>query len=413
MFQILCEVLFKIIEPIFLLVLKRTGYPKEAIDRKKAIFEWFTQKDNVIMFHGVSVGEIMALERVVKKTREIYPNSKIVVTTGTHTGQDIAYKKLGDTADLITYFPIDLPSIVRTFLDKTNPKVVFIAETEIWPNFAIETKKRGTKLFVINGRISDKSFKSYKLFRFFFKPFLNLYTGIYTQSDDDNKKFLYLGANPETTKRMNNLKFDITKPDIDFTFDKGNSRIILAGSTHHGEDEIVLKTFAKLKTNNPDLKLILAPRHLTRKDEVTRLVEKTGFKYDFRSNNRSGMDGIDILILDTLGELSKMYAFCDIAFIGGSFNKTGGHNPLEALVFNKPVISGPSIHNFRDIYGLIQKAGAGFVVKNQKQFYESANNLLSDKNFFDTTVQKGTKVFAEQQGAMDFVIDLLRKFYNP
>ncbi len=407
MFQVICEILFKIIEPIVLIVLKKTGYPKDAVLRKKAIFEesGFSKDDFVIMFHGVSVGEVMALERLVKKTRSCFPDAKIVVTTGTHTGQDIAHKKFDGTADLITYFPLDLPSIINTFLDKVNPKIIMIAETEIWPNFAIETKKRNIKLFVINGRISDKSFKTYRIFKLFFKPFLKLYTGIYTQSDDDNRKFLYLGANPETTKRMNNLKFDITKPDIDFTFNKDGAIIMLAGSTHHGEDEIVLKTFKQLRERHPGLKLILAPRHLTRRDEVTKLVEATNFKYDFRSNNRTGMEGIDILILDTLGELGKMYFFCDFAFIGGSFNKTGGHNPLEALVFNKPVISGPSIHNFRDIYGIIEKAGAGFVVKNQGKFFAIAEKFLSDKTFFQKTIESGTGVFAEQQGAMEFVLN--------
>ena len=409
MFQLLYEVFFRAIEPIFIMVLKRTGYPKDAVLRKKAVFDdpGFSKDDFVIMFHGVSVGEVTALERLVKKTREKFPEAKIVLTTGTHTGQDIAHKKLDDTTDLITYFPIDSPVIVRKFLNKVNPDIVMIAETEIWPNFAIETKKRGTKLFVINGRISDTSFKSYKLFRFFFKPFLNLYTGIYTQSDDDNRKYIYLGANPQTTKRMNNLKFDITKPELNFEFDKSGSRVMLAGSTHKGEDEIVLDVFSRLKSKHPDLKLILAPRHLTRKEEVTKLVEKTGFRYDFRSNNRYTLEGIDILILDTLGELGKMYAFCDLAFIGGSFNNTGGHNPLEALVFNKPVISGPSIHNFRDIYGIIQKAEAGFVVKNKNEFGNIADKMLSDKEFYNKTVENGIKVFAEQQGAMEFVLENL------
>ena len=415
MFQILCEIIFRIIEPIFLIVLKRTGYPKDAVKRKKAIFEEndFSKDNYVIMFHGVSVGEITALEKLIKKTRELFPEIKIVVTTGTHTGQDIAQKKLGETADLITYFPVDLPSVVRTFLDKINPKTIFIAETEIWPNFAIESKKRNINLFVINGRISDKSFKSYKLFRFFFKPFLNLYTGIFTQSDDDNKKFLYLGANPETTERMNNLKFDITKPNVDIDIQKDGSRILLAGSTHHGEDEIVLKTYKELKKDHPELKLILAPRHLTRKDEVTKLVEKFGFKFNYRSSNISNIKDIDILILDTLGELGKMYSFSDISFIGGSFSKTGGHNPLESLVFDIPVISGPHINNFRDIYGIIDRAEAGFVVKNQTQFYNIANTLLSNKDFYQKTVNAGKKVFEEQQGALDFVINIIRKFYNP
>ena len=140
------------------------------------------------------------------------------------------------------------------------------------------------------------------------------------------------------------LKFDIAKPEVNISFNNGNYRVLLAGSTHAGEDEIVLNVFKKLKEQYSDLRLILAPRHLTRVNEVKGLVEKFGFSYDLRSNNRSSLEGLDVLILDTLGELGKMYAFSDISFIGGSFNKTGGHNPLESIVFDKPVISGPSIH---------------------------------------------------------------------
>ena len=216
-------------------------------------------------------------------------------------------------------------------------------------------------------------------------------------------------ANPNSTKVMNNLKFDVKKPELNIEFNKSNSRILLAGSTHQGEDAIVLENFKKLKEKHSDLKLILAPRHLTREDEVKTLVEQFGFSYDLRSNARKNMEGIDVLILNTLGELGKMYAFSDISFIGGSFNKTGGHNPLESIVFNKPVISGPSTHNFKDIYTIIKKAGAGFVVKDKEEFYNIADKLLSDKEFYESTVKTCEKVFTEQQGALDFVINLLKE----
>ena len=409
MFQFFSEIGFNIVKPAILMYMKKKNYPQEAVIRKNALFEeGFSKEDNVIMFHAVSVGEAVALENLVRKTREEFPNAKIVMTTGTWTGQDIAKKKVGEVVDLVTYFPFDCPSIVKRFLDKINPTTVFIAETEIWPNFAKECNKRGVNLFVINGRISDSTFKSYNTFKFVFKPFLNLYTGIFTQSNDDNEKFLTLGANPETTKVMNNLKFDIKKPEINFEFNTGNSKILLAGSTHQGEDEIVLNVFKELKSKDSNLKMILAPRHLTRVEEVISLIEKYGFSYDLRSNDRKNLEGIDILVLNTLGELGKMYNFADVAFIGGSFNKTGGHNPLEALVFGKPVISGPSIHNFKDIYNIIKKANAGFVVNAQDEFSKIAEDLFFNTDFYNKTAQNCEKVFAEQQGALEFVIKVLK-----
>lgn len=409
MFGLASNLAFYIVKPIMSAVLRKKEYPEDAIMRKYGSIDepGFSHNDNVIMFHGVSVGEVNALDNLVKKTRELHPDFKIVVTTGTHTGQDLARKKFGEIADLITYFPADFPVVIQKFLDKINPKKVFIAETEIWPNFAMECKKRNINIYIINGRISDSTFKSYNMFKFIFKYFLSFYTGIYTQSTEDNEKFLKLGANPETTIRMNNLKFDIQKPDIDFEFDKNGSRVFLAGSTHKGEDEIVLYTYRKLKEKHPDLKLIIAPRHLTRTEEVRALIESFGYKYDFRSNGKCDLKDIDVLLLDTLGELGKMYAFADIAFIGGSFNKTGGHNPLEATIFEKPVISGPSIHNFKDIYNIIKKAGAGFVVEDKDELYAIVEKLLSDKEFYEEVVKSSVKVFKEQQGALEFVLKLL------
>ena len=411
MINLFANIIYFIIKPVISAVLIKKNYPEDAIIAKYAQSPSdiiFTKDDDVIMFHAVSVGEINAIENLVKKTREKFPRKKILVTTGTHTGQDLAKKKFADIADFITYFPFDFPIVINKFLDKFNPKKVFIAETEIWPFFAMICKKRGINISIINGRISDRTFGSYKTFKYLFKYFLSFYTGIYTQSDDDNNKFLQLGSNPLTTKKMNNLKFDVSKPIVSYNIDKASSKILLAGSTHKGEDEIVLFTYRKLKETTPGLKLIIAPRHLTRVEEVRALVESFGFIYRLRSEGIHSLKDIDVLILDTLGELGQMYSFADIAFIGGSFNKTGGHNPLEALVFNKPVISGPSVHNFKDIYDIIKKAHAGFVVENKNEFYEIASELLQNKNFYDSTVTNCTQVFNKQQGALEFVLDLIK-----
>ena len=397
------ELIFRLANPALKLIHKKAGYSEDAYERKCGnLQEQISGASRVIMFHGVSVGEINAIEKLIKTTRQTFPGAKIVVTTGTNTGQEIAHKKLDNIADLITYFPFDTPSCIDKFLDKVKPTEVLMAETEIWPNFGSICKKRGIKLYIINGRISDRTFNSYKNLKFFFKPLLQNYTGIFTQSTEDLNKFLELGANKDTTKRMNNLKFDITAPNVDFEFNKAG-RVFLAASTHSGEDKIAFDTFKKLKSKHSDLKFIIAPRHLTRLEEVKAIVED----YCLRSENGSLAEH-DVMILDTMGELGKMFAFADVAFIGGSFNKTGGHNPLEATIFAKPVISGPSINNFKDIYAIIQNAKAGFVVKTEEEMFNIADKLFSDKEFYDFTSNAGIKVFSDQQGALDFVINVLK-----
>lgn len=364
--------------------------------------------DKRIMFHGVSVGEVIALENLIKKTKETFPDYEIIVTTGTKTGQDIAQKKYKDVASFVTYFPYDVPAFVRSFLSKIKPSMVFIAETELWPAFSYYCKQRNIPLFIINGRISDATYDSYKRFKFFFGWMLKNYKGVYTQSQIDNDKMISIGANPETTQVMKNLKFDVKRKECDIEIGQEFGRVIIAGSTHSGEDEIVLKAFGEVKKEFEDAKLLLAPRHPQRIPQVAELVKTTGMKFGYRSKNDTFKDN-DIILLDTLGELGKVYALCEFAFIGGSFNKTGGHNPLEVVVFDKPAITGPSIHNFRDIYGLLCRTSAGKVVQNGRELADYMKKLLGDKAFYDKACEDCKTVFAEQQGALDFVIDRIKE----
>jgi len=361
-----------------------------------------------IMFHGVSVGEVIALENVVKKAKETFPDYEIIVTTGTKTGQEIAQKKYKDVASFITYFPYDIPCFVRSFLNKVKPTMIFIAETELWPAFSHFCKKKNIPLFIINGRISDATYNSYKMFKFFFKQMLKNYKGIYTQSQIDNDKMISIGANPETTKVMKNLKFDVKRAECDIQIGQEFGRVIIAGSTHAGEDEIVLSMFEFVKKDFPDVKLLLAPRHPQRVPQVEELVKLTELNYGLRSKNDT-FENNEIIILDTLGELGKMYSICDIAFIGGSFNKTGGHNPLEAVVYDKPAITGPSIHNFKDIYWLLSQSNAGKIVQNGEELTAYIKKLLGDKEFYNQACADCKTVFAEQQGALDFVINRIKE----
>ena len=369
----------------------------------------FDKSKKTIMIHGVSVGEVVSLEKLIRKVKEEFPNHNLVLTTGTKTGQETAIKKMGDVADFITYFPLDIKFFVEKFLDKINPDVILIAETEIWPIFIYTAKKRNIKTYIINGRMSDESFKMYKILKPFFKNVLPMYSGIFVQSEIDKARLNEAGANINQLDVMKNLKFDVNKFDVDINLNTNNSKVLIAGSTHKGEDEIVLRVYKKLKELIPNLKLLLAPRHITRTPDVQNLIKSFNFSYNLYSKNKQFSDNSDILLLDVMGELAKLYAKIDVAFIGGSFNNTGGHNPLEAIIFNKPTISGPSIKNFRDIYAILKMNNAAFVVNNEEEFFEIAKKLLLDENYYQEIKNNANKVFKNQQGALNFVIDKLKK----
>ncbi len=407
-YEIAVTVLFFAALPFIYVVRASKGKTMHGWREKFGNFNVPQMSDKRIMFHGVSVGEVIALENLIKKTKETFPDYEIIVTTGTKTGQEIAQKKYKDVASFITYFPYDVPAFVRSFLNKIRPSMVFIAETELWPAFSHYCKKRNIPLFIINGRISDSTYNSYKMFKFFFAWMLKNYKGVYTQSQIDNDKMISIGANPLTTKVMKNLKFDVKRADSDIQIGQEFGRVIIAGSTHAGEDEIVLAAFSEVKKEFSDAKLLLAPRHPNRVAQVVELVEKTGLKWGLRSKGDT-FEVNEIVILDTLGELGKMYSICDFAFIGGSFNTTGGHNPLEAVVYDKPAITGPSIHNFRDIYWLLSQSSAGKIVQNGEELTNYMKKLLGDKAFYEKACEDCKTVFAQQQGALDFVIDRIRE----
>lgn len=410
-FDVLATISFILFYPIVFLVRLHTKKDSGTRLTKLGLFKSPELKENVIMFHAVSVGEVLSLEKLLKKTKEQFPNYKLVLTTGTKTGQELAHKKYSEIVDFITYFPFDISFAINNFLNKINPSIVLIAETELWPNFAIQCKKRNIPLLIINGRISDKSLGSYKNLKLFFSPILNLYSKIYTQSELDKERFIEIGTSSEKVEVMKNLKFDIDKTPSDIDLKKGENKVLIAGSTHSGENEILISAFDKLRQSHKNLKFIIAPRHLERVKEIEQILSSYNYSYGYRSKNND-FTNFDIIILDTLGELKKAYAFSDIAFIGGSFNKTGGHNPLEATVYDIPTITGPSIKNFRDIYSILTKAGASVLVNNQSELEQTLDKFLSDSEFYNKTKENCKNIFQDQQGALEFVIDKIKSILN-
>ena len=404
-FATVCFILFY---PFVAIARLHTGKDTNTRRIKLGLFKNPALGQRVIMFHAVSVGEVLSLEKLIKKTKETFNDYKIVLTTGTKTGQELAHKKYSDIADFITYFPFDFPFAVNNFLNKINPSIVLIAETELWPDFAIQCKKRNIPTAIINGRISDNSFPSYKLLKPFFSAVLNLYSKIYTQSEIDNQRFISLGNNPVNTEVMANLKFDIDKVPSDIDLHKNTSKVIIAGSTHSGENEIVIDVFNKLKNIHKDLKFIIAPRHLERIPEIENILKSFNYNIGYRSKGNDFTNS-DIIILDTLGELKKCYAQCDIAFIGGSFNSTGGHNPLEATIYNVPTITGPNIKNFRDIYGILIRENASKLVKSKEELFECINTLLTNNEELTDMSKSCESIFESQKGALDFVINKIKE----
>ncbi len=407
LYGLVSTLLFILLLPFYYIVRVFNGKFLYGWKEKLGFFKTPNLGDKVIMYHGVSVGEVIALENLIKKTRKEFPDYKIVVTTGTKTGQEIAIKKFSTVADFITYFPFDIPFCVDSFLSKIQPTVVLIAETELWPVFAFSCRSRNIKLYTINGRMSDSTYNLYKLFGFFFKPVLSKYTKILTQSEIDRNKLVSIGAPEDRTFVMKNLKFDVKKSNETVDIGQDGYRVIIAGSTHKGEDEIILNVFNEKHKKYADTKLLLVPRHLTRLPQITPVLDNLELTYGFRSKQDTFKDK-DVIILDTMGELSKMYSICSFAFIGGSFNKTGGHNPLEATVYSKPTITGPSIHNFRDIYWLLGKTNAGKIVKTPQELSDYIEKLLSDKDFYLAACKDCETVFNDQQGALEVVINELK-----
>lgn len=415
-FEKFCLNIYKSIKPSTLKAIiplidfsrKLNKKPPIPLKEKMAQTDFPKLGEKVIMVHGVSVGEVLSLENLIKKIKNEFSDYQLVITTGTVTGQELAHKKYGEIADFITYFPLDVYEACQKFIKEINPSVVLIAETELWPNFSCACKENDVPLYIINGRISDKSYPSYLKIKNFLKLILQNYSGVFCQSELDMNRFLSIGANDKTTCVMKNLKFEIEKKVCDIDLKKGSSKILIAASTHQGEDEIALNTYKKLKKKIENLKLIIAPRHLTRINDVENLVKQTGFNYGFRTKNDT-FEQKDIIILDTLGELSKVYAFVDVAYIGGSFNNTGGHNPLEAVIYSKPAVSGPSIKNFRDIYAILQREEASFVVKDEKEFHSILEKLLSDDEYYSNVSKNCEKCFKNQQGALLFVVDKLKE----
>ncbi len=363
------------------------------------------------VFHAVSVGETNALKELIKKYKEKNPDKIVIVTTTTKTGQEIAKKSFIQIADKITYFPYDFFFSVLSFFNTFNPEKIIIAETEIWPCFLKIAKLMNIKVYTVNGRISPHSYTGYKKIKLFLAPFLNCYEKIFMQSQSDAQRMMGIGADKNKIEVMGNLKFDISQNLSNEDIQKyknelktENFRLFIGASTHKGEDEIVLNAFISVKKKYNDAKLLLVPRHPQRYEEVSELLRKSGIKWGKRSNNDNFAEN-EIILLDTMGELAKLFSICHVAFIGGSFSDTGGHNPLEANIWAKPVISGNCIFNFKDVYKVVTDKKCAVIVNNEEELKKELLSFYSDSEKYITYCNNAKSVFNENRGALNYVLE--------
>jgi 3-deoxy-D-manno-octulosonic-acid transferase len=310
---------------------------------------------NTIWLHAVSVGEVVASSAVITALQENFPSHRVLVSTTTNTGQKLAAQRFG--AENVFYFPLDFGFVVRPYLNALRPKLVVIAETEFWPNFLRLAKRNGSRIAIINCRISDRSFPGYQRLRFFLPRVLKNVDLFLAQTEEDRQRLIKIGAPESKVMVAGNLKFDVApppSPKIVASLQKriqqsGATPVLVCGSTLDGEEGSLLSAFRNILANHPKALMILAPRHAERFAEVAALVEELGFRMLRRSLWSGEPLAGSVFLVDSIGELSALYSLATVAFVGGSLVPRGGHNILEPALYGVPIITGNHYENFRDI----------------------------------------------------------------
>jgi 3-deoxy-D-manno-octulosonic-acid transferase len=369
--------------------------------------------------HAVSVGESIAALPFVAGLRERYPDLPLVVSTVTETGAHVVRERLGALAQH-RYFPLDLPGAVARVVDGINPAFLVCMETELWPNLLRLLHTRQVPVVIANGRLSDRSFRRYSLVRSFMGPLLEPVDLFAMQSEEDARRIVTLGAQPGRVVVTGNMKHDaaVSSGQMAERWRQrlglaSARRVWVAGSTHRGEEDVVLEAHAAARRDHPDLALVIAPRHPERAAEVLALVEARGWAAARRSALTEGGEAGAVVILDTVGELAELYAIADVVFVGGSLVASGGHNMLEPARLRKPVLFGPHTANFRETASALTESGGGFVVRSAAELTSRLRRLLAQEADRERAGEAGYAAVASRQGAVRRTLDLLGPLIEP
>ena len=365
--------------------------------------------------HAVSVGETMAAVPLVEGLRRLCPELPVTITTVTETGAAIARDRLAGAATH-RYFPLDLPRPVERVIDAFQPRFLVVLETELWPNLFRALARRDIPVVVVNGRISDRSFRRYQWLGGLMRRLLDPISALAMQSAEDARRIIALGASPERVFVTGNLKTELAAdpPGAIAMWQRllglhGGRPLWIAGSTHRGEEEAVLDAHARARTQVGDLDLLVAPRHPERVPEVERVIAGRGLASVRRSALRGQRDGDAVIVLDTVGELAQLYALADVVFVGGSLVPIGGHNMLEPALRRKPVLFGPHTSNFRDAADALLEARAGLLVRDGPELGDAVADLLADPARCARMGAAGQAAVAARQGAVGETLDVISR----
>ena len=368
---------------------------------------------DTIWIHAVSVGEVLAISRVVNELKAKLPGWRTVVSTTTDTGQKLAREHFGENN--VFYVPLDLPFAVRAYLQALRPRMLVLAESEFWPNLLHEARRSGAVVAVVNARVSDRSLPGYMRVQKLLCRVLQNVQVFLAQSDEDARRLVQMGAPTERVHVSGNLKFEVkppAKPELMSRFTAALEReeigpLLVAGSTLEGEEAMLLETFQKVAPQYPDALLVLAPRHPERFETVASLLASSGLRYQRRSqwDGQKPIAGA-VFLLDSIGELARLYEFADLSFIGGSLVPRGGHNVVEAALFGTPILVGPHTENFRDIIEVFRQAHALRVVT-PLSLTATVLELLENDDDRRALGRRAFEVMLSQQGATERTVHAL------
>jgi len=377
-------------------------------------------KKKPIWIHALSVGEVVAAEPLVKEISRRYEDRMIVFSVSTKTGFEVATSLLKPHVKCIFYFPYDLFFSVKRLIERVSPGFFILVESDIWPNFMCEMKRRNIKVAFVNARISNRSFWGYKRFSPIMKTVFNSFSVVCAQSAEDAERLIVLGVPSERMAVTGNVKFDqefdpINKEDIE------NQKrllkvlpfqtILLAGSTHAGEEVILLDALSKLKKQFPGLVLIIAPRDTERAGIVLNISRSKGFSTVFseKPDKTGRSSGPDVIVVDVIGKLRKLYALADIAFVGGSLVKRGGHNPLEPAAYAKPILFGECMSDFKEISEMLLGSGGAIKVFDSTSIHDTVAMLVKDPKKAEKIGKHAKTTFRENDGAVNRTLEAVEQ----
>lgn len=375
---------------------EKLGFWKEDI-----LIAW-RQKSNWIWFHAVSVGEINAIHPLILTISERYSSNPILLSTTTSAGYNHAKKIFRTQSITLFYFPFDFPNIIKAFLDLASIKLCIIAETEIWPNLLNELQKRNIPVILVNARLSEKSYKNYRFFRFYFKQVINNFSKVLSQSDKDTNRFLELGLNEDKIKTFGNLKFSSVKCEARLTENIQSPLItsIIFASTHNGEEKIALETFKEIYKDFNQIRLIIAPRHIERTSKISNLIMRSGFQPILYSENKISSSGNEVLILNTIGDLKNYFNESAITIMGGTFVKIGGHNIIEPISRGSYTIVGPHDFKIKELTSIFRDNNTISQVNSQDELKLKLREILSGKLDTGEKIKNGINLILRNQNVI-------------